>query len=176
MPDSLVANNAEAYLSPWAVVNRLKSEFSYVEADGEEGRRHVLDTIERLKADRSRRHIDHQVEERLARVKNRALFVCFGDDVSSDFATLGTYVIPGMPLAFEYASITHEAAVQHLLIRCSAALGYEILKDRRIGNEPRYDGHERRCFGRERRRFMERRRSLKDRRRSVTSKELGIRP
>ena len=169
MPDSLVAKSADAYLTPWAVVNRLKSKFSYVEADGEEGRRHVLEIIERLKADRSRRHVDHQVVERLARVQNRALFVYFGDDAGSDLATLGTYVVPGMPLAFEYASVTHEHAVQHLLTRCAAALGYEILKDRRIDNEPGYGGLERRRFGRERRRFIERR-SQKVRRKSVTSR------
>jgi hypothetical protein len=169
MPDSLIANNAEAYLTPLAVINRLKSEFSYVEADGEEGRRHVLEIIERLKADGSRRHVDHQVVERLAGVKNRALFVCFGDDAGSDLATLGTYVIPGMPLAFEYASVTHENAVRHLLTRCAAALGYEILKDRRIANEPGYGGGERRCLGRERRRFVERR-TQKERRKPLTSK------
>jgi hypothetical protein len=176
MPDRLLANNADAYLTPWAVVNRLKSEFSYVEADGEEGRRHVLETIERLKADRSRRHGDHQAVEQLARIKNRAIFVCFGDDASSDLALLSTYVIPGMPLAFEYASVTHEHAVQHLLTRCAAALGYEILKDRRIANEPGYGGLERRRFGRERRRFMERRSALKDRRKFVTQTDLSIRP
>ncbi|OGA49375.1 MAG: hypothetical protein A3G25_09370 [Betaproteobacteria bacterium RIFCSPLOWO2_12_FULL_63_13] len=108
-------------------------------------------------------------------MKNRALFVCFGDDAGSDLATLGTYVIPGMPLAIEYASVTHERTVQHLLIRSAAALGYEILKDRRISNEPGYGGLERRRFGRERRRFIERR-TLKERRNSVTSRKLGIRP
>jgi hypothetical protein len=173
MADRLLANNADAYLTPWAVVNRLKSEFSYVEADGEEGRRYVLETIERLKASR---HLDHQMVERLARVKNRALFVCFGDDAGSDLSILGTYVIPGMPLAFEYASVTHEHAVQHLLTRCAAALGYEVVKDRRIVNDPGYGGHERRRSGRERRRFIDRRSGLKDRRRSVTSRDLGIQP
>jgi hypothetical protein len=176
MPDRLVANNADAYLTPWALVNRLKSEFSYVEADGEEGPRYVLETIERLKADMSWWHVDHHMVERLDRVKNRALFVCFGDDAGSDLATLGTYVIPGMPLVFEYASVTHEHAAQHLLTRCAAALGYEILKDRRIVNQPGYGGRERRRFGRERRRFIDRRSALKDRRKSVTSRELGIRP
>jgi hypothetical protein len=175
MPDSLVANNADAYLTPWGAVNRLKAEFSYVEADGEEGRRHVLETIEKLKADTSRRHVDHQMVEQLSRVANRALFVCFGDNAGSDLATLGAYVVPGMPLAFEYASITHEHAVQPLLSRCAAALGYEILKDRRIANEPGYGGLERRRFGRERRCFIERRSALKDRRKSFPHRDVGIR-
>jgi hypothetical protein len=175
MPDSLVAKSAEAYLTPLAVVHRLKAEFSYVEADGEEGRRHVLETIERLRAEWSRRQVDHQVVERLASVKNRALFVCFGDDAGSDLATLGTYVVPGMPLAFEYASAKHENAVQHLLTRCATALGYEILKDRRITDASDYRGPERRLFRRERRRFIERR-AQKERRKSVPSSDPGVDP
>ena len=166
MPDSLVANSADGYLTPWGVVNRLKSVFAYVEVDGEEGRRHVLETIARLRADGSRRHVDHLFVERLAGVKNRALYVCFGDDVGADSVTLGTYIVPGMPLAFEYASAKHdEDAAQELLIRCAAALGYEILKDRRVANESGYGGLERR-FVRERRRFVERR-AQKGRRKSV---------
>jgi hypothetical protein len=166
MPDSLIATSADGYLSPWGVVNRLKSVFSYVEVDGEEGRRHVLETIARLRGDRSRREVDHQLAGRLTGVKNRALYVCFGDDVGADSVTLGTYIIPGMPLALEYASAKHdENAAQELLTRCAAALGYEILKDRRIADEPGYGGLERR-FVRERRRFVERR-TQKGRRKSV---------
>jgi hypothetical protein len=71
MPDSLIANNVDAYLTPWGVVNRLKSVFSYVEVDGEEGRRHVLETIARLRGDRSRREIDHRLVERLTGVKKQ---------------------------------------------------------------------------------------------------------
>jgi hypothetical protein len=166
MADRLLAKNADAYLSPWAVVNRLKAAFAYVEADGEEGRRHVLETIERLRADVSSRYPNQQVAERLDRVKNRALFVCFGEDASSDEAILATYVIPGMPLVFEYGSVADEHAVQHLLTRCATALGYEIVKDRRVVNDPGYGGFERRSAGRERRRFMERRSDPKGRRKS----------
>jgi hypothetical protein len=164
MPDRLISSNADAYLSPLALVNRLKSEFLYVETDGEEGRRYVLQTIERIKAERSLRQVDRDMVERLDRVKNRALFVCFGDDPTSDLALLSTYVIPGMPLAFEYASVTHERAVQPLLERCAAALSYEMRKDRRKRDQPGYGGQERRHSGRERRRFIERRSVLKDRR------------
>lgn len=166
MADRLLANNADAYLTPRAVVNRLKSAFLYVEADGEEGRRHVLETIEQLKADLSLRHANQQMVERINQVKNRALFVCFGDDASSDAAILATYVIPGMPLVFEYASVAHEHAVQHLVTRCAAALGYEILKDRRVINDPGYGGRERRRVGRERRLFIDRRSDPKNRRKS----------
>jgi hypothetical protein len=164
MPDRLVANNADAYLSPWGAVNRLKPVFPYVEADGEEGCRYVLETIERLKAARSLRQADRDRVLWLDRVRNRALFVCFGDDAGSDAALLSTHVIPGMPLEFEYASVTHERAVQPLLERCAVALGYEIRKDRRILDQPGYGGLERRHSGRERRRFIERRSAVKERR------------
>jgi hypothetical protein len=166
MADRLLANNASAYLAPLVVVNHLKSEFSYVETDGEEGRRYILETIERLKADRSLRSVDPQMVHKLARIKNRAIFVCFGDDAGSDLALLSTYVIPGMPLVFEYASVTHERAVRHLLTRCAVVLGYEVVKDRRTINNPGYGGHERRGFRRERREFTDRRSILKGRRKS----------
>jgi hypothetical protein len=167
MPDSLIANNVDAYLTPWGAVNRLKSVFPYVEVDGEEGRRHVLETIARLRGDRSRREVDFQLVGRLAGVKNRALYVCVGDDVGADSVTLETYIVPGMPLAFEYVSAKQdENAAHELLTRCAAALGYEILKDRRIADVPGYGGLERR-FRLERRRFIERR-IRKERRTSHT--------
>ena len=163
MADRLLPNNAGAYLTPLMVVNRLKSEFSYVETDGEEGRRHTVETIERLRADTSSRSVDQQMMQKLGRIKNRAIFVCFGDDASTDLALLSTYVIPGMPLVFEYASVTHEHAVRQLLTRCAVALGYEVVKDRRSIHDRGYGGHERRGFRRERRAFTDRR-SFKDRR------------
>jgi hypothetical protein len=166
MPDRLVANHTDAYLPPLAVVNRLKDEFAYVETDGEEGRRYVLATIERLTAERSLRQADRDLVQWLERVKNRALFVCFGDNAGSDLALLSTYVIPATPLPFDYASVTHERAVQPLLARCAAALGYEIRKDRRVSSQADYRGRERRHSGRERRRFIERR-SFTDRRKSA---------
>ena len=103
MPDRLVATHPDAYLTPLGSVSRLKVEFSYVEADGEEGRRYVLRMIERLKAERARLQVDRDLAERLERVKNRALFVCFGDDAGSDSALLSTYIIPGMPLGPAFA-------------------------------------------------------------------------
>jgi hypothetical protein len=164
MADHLRPNKAGGYLSPLVIVNRLKSEFSYVETDGEEGRRHVLEIIERIKADTSLRFGDHQMEQKLSHTKNRAIFVCFSDDASSDLTLLSTYVIPEMPLVFEYASVTHEHAVRHLLKRCAAAVGYDVVIDRRTIHDPGYGGHERRGFRRERRTVTDRRYGPKGRR------------
>jgi hypothetical protein len=97
-------------------------------------------------------------------VKDRALYVCFGADASSELALLDTYVIPGMPLVFEYASVEHEHAARDLLARCAAALGYVVIKDRRTIHDPGYGGTERRGLKRERRLFVLRRVSPKDRR------------
>jgi hypothetical protein len=156
MTDRLLAPNA-AYLTPGLVVNRLKSVFPYVEVDGQEGRRHVIETVERLNIDTSIGFIDPHVVALLMRGKERALFVCFGDNASSDLEILDTYVVPAMPMVFEYASAEHESTARPLLMRCAVVLGYEILKDRRALSDPTYSGRERRSLLRERRRFSERR-------------------
>jgi hypothetical protein len=166
MADRLLAINVSTYLTPQTVVNRLKTEFSYVETDGDGGRRYILETIARLKSDSSFRLVGQQVVEKLERLKDRTIFVCFGDDAGSDLAQLSTYVIPGMPLVFEYASVAHEQAVLPLLQRCAAALGYELVKDRRSANSPGFSGPERRDFRQERRAFVDRRASPKERRKT----------
>lgn len=166
MADRLLASSAAAYLTPQVVVNRLKSEFSYIETDGDGGRRYIQSTIARLKADESLRFIGQQIADKLEPLKDRAIFVCFGDDAGSDLAQLSTYVIPGMPLVFEYASDEHENAVRQLLKRCASVLGYEIVKDRRTTHDPGFRGPDRRDFRHERRTFIERRTSSKERRQS----------
>src|SRR5512139_3769349 len=111
MTDRLLAPNA-AYLTPGLVVTRLKSAFSYVEVDGEEGRRYVIETIERLNIDSSLRSVDWHIMELLSRGKERALFICFGDDAKTELEILDTYVLPGMPMVFEYSSAEHERAAR----------------------------------------------------------------
>lgn len=161
MPHRLLARDSHHYLSPLGVVTRLKSEFDYVESDAEAGRRYVLETIEELQANKWSRlfDINHEYLEQLDRVKERVLYVCFGDNPGSESGILSTYVIPGTPLLFDYSSYVHEQAVEPLLVRCAAVLGYDIVKDRRTIKDPAYRG-------RERRRFLDRR-SLIDRRKSA---------
>lgn len=161
MSHRLLSRDPHNYLSPRVVLNRLKSEFAYVESDGEEGRRYVMAVISQLQANRWTRFAEAPREylEQLDRGKNRALYVCFGDNPSSEIAILTTYVVPGIPLYFEYSSHAHEQATEQLLARCAAVLHYEIFKDRRIILDPAYTGTDRR-------RFLDRR-SLEDRRRTV---------
>jgi hypothetical protein len=146
MPDQLHARDADGYLSPWGVVNRLKSTFSYVESDGEQGRLHVIEMINSLRGNASSRRADAQLAEQLERVKNHALLVYFGDDPGAELAVLTTYVVPGRPLVFEYSSHAQEQAAQPLLTRCAAALDYEIVRDRRTVNDPEYRGRDKRRF------------------------------
>lgn len=159
MPDRLIPRDSRSYLSPLGVVNRLKSAFAYVESDVDEGRRRVRDLIERARANIWSRYVNREYVEQLEAGKDRALYVCFGDDTGSEEALLSAYIIPGMPLDFEYSSRAHEEAVQSLLSRCATVLGYEIVKDRRAINDPAYHGRERRS--------VTDRRSLKDRRKSA---------
>jgi hypothetical protein len=166
MADRLLAATASAYLSPQTVVNRLKSEFSYVETDGEVGRRYIVETIARLRSDKTLRDVSLQIVEKLDRIKNRTVFVCFGDDAGSDLEQLNTYVIPGMPLVFDYASAAHEKAVRLLLTRCAGVLGYEIVKDRRVSSGSVFRGPEKREIVQERRGLLDRRAGTQERRKS----------
>jgi hypothetical protein len=159
MPDRLVPRDSRTYLSPLGVVNRLKSAFAYVESDVDEGRRHALELIGRARGNIWSRYVNREYVEQLEAGKDRALYVCFGDDPGSELSLLSAYIIPGMPLDFEYSSRAHEEAVQPLLSRCATVLGYDIVKDRRAINDPAFHGRERRS--------ITDRRSLKDRRKSA---------
>lgn len=116
--------------NPLVVVHRLVSEFPYVEADETEGHRHVLEVMKRLEAKiRQRKNsVLNELLERLNRIKERVIYVRFGDDPSSATEYLAAAVIPEEPLVFEYESIAHERAVWPLLRRCARVLGYEIVK------------------------------------------------
>lgn len=164
MADRLLASSTASYLTPLVVVNRLKAEFSFVETDGEVGRRYIVETIERLKTDKTLPDVSLQIVEKLNRIKNRTIFVCFGDDAGSDLSQLSTYVIPGMPLVFDYASAEHENAVRPLLTRCANSLGYEIAKDRRVNNASDFRGPDKRNFRNERRSLLDRRAGTRERR------------
>lgn len=130
MAHCLFARDGQRYLSPRVVVNRLESEFAYVEASEEDGRRHVRGIVRQFQVIKQIGDIpvDNAHLERLKKVQNGAIYVYFGDDPSSETAYLSTAVIPGEPLFFDYSSRTHEATAQTLLLRCADALGYNIVE------------------------------------------------
>ena len=142
----LVARNDHHLSSPLVVVKRLESEFAYVEADAAAGHRHVLEMMSQLEARKGDRRtfVCDERLERLNTVKDRAVYVHFGDDPSSETEYLCTVVIPGEPLVFQYESATHERAAWLLLKRCAKVLGYDIddvKADVRLGSlslQPQY--------------------------------------
>jgi hypothetical protein len=120
--------NGHAYLSPLVIVMRIASEFAYIDADEQAGCDAVEDIIRKIEV-RNRRSRDSLLTERieqLARVKDRAVHVCFGDNPGCDKSYLCAVVIPGEPLIFEYDSLEHEEAVQPMLERCARILGYGV--------------------------------------------------
>jgi hypothetical protein len=130
MAHRLYSRDGQRLLSPRVVVARLESEFAYVEASEEEGHRHVGGIIRQMLKLQQAGHIPEDLEylERLKKAQRGSIFVYFGDDPGSEMACLSTAVIPGEALFFDYNSRAHERAAQPLLLRCAAALDYEIVE------------------------------------------------
>jgi hypothetical protein len=117
------------YLCPPEVVRRLKREFAYVETSEEGGRRHVFEVMQLLLTLRQTGgvQVDDECIVRLERVQERAICVCFGDDLASETSLLNTPVVPEEPLIFEYLSAEHQRSLEPLVARCAAVLGYEMV-------------------------------------------------
>ena len=130
MVHRLFAREGQRYLSPRIVLDRLESEFAYVESSDDEGRRHVQGLIRQLIRIKQMGKIpvDNEHLDRLKKAQNAALYVYFGDNPSSDTGYLCTAVIPGEPLIFDYTSREHQRAARPLLVRCAEALDYEIVE------------------------------------------------
>jgi len=128
MAHRLVPRNGHRYLSPRAVVTRLLSEFSYVAASEEDGRRYARGIIEQLQAIKQTGDIlvDSEYLDRLEKAQSGAIYVYF-EDWDSETACLSTAVIPGEPIFFYYSSSAHEQAARKLLLRCAKALEYDIV-------------------------------------------------
>ena len=124
--------------SPRVLLNHLQSEFPYVEADATAGREHVLRLLKHLRTTQGgRRHTSYQQHvEHLEHVKDRAIFVYFGDDPASETACLSTVLIPGEPLVFDFESAEHELQARHLLRRCARVIGCDIALERRDDPKP----------------------------------------
>lgn len=128
MVHRLYAPPGQLYLSPQVALRRLESEFSYVETDEEDGRRHVRKIIRQLWQIKQtgKIPIDDDYLQRLNKAQRGAVYVYFGDNPGSEMALLSTVIIPGEPLIFDYSSRAHRQATQPLLLRCASVLGYDI--------------------------------------------------
>jgi hypothetical protein len=130
MAHRLCAREGQQLLLPRVVVSRLESEFSYVEASEDEGRRHVGAIIRQLRVlqESGNIPIDLDYLDRLTKAQRGSIYVYFGDDPGSELACLSTAIIPGEALFFDYSSRTHENATRSLLLRCAVVLDYEIVE------------------------------------------------
>ena len=130
MAHRLYVRDGRPPLNPRVIVSRLENEFAYVEASEEEGQRHVGGIIRQMLKLQQAGHIPVDLEylDRLKKAQRGSIFVYFGDDPGSELACLSTAVIPGEALFFDYNSRAHERASQPLLLRCAAALDYEIVE------------------------------------------------
>ena len=130
MSHRLYAREGRPLLVPRVVVSRLESEFPYVEASEDEGRRHVGAIIRQLLRLQEAGHVQVDIAylDRLKKAQRGSIYVYFGDDPGSESGCLSTAIIPGEALFFDYSSRAHESAVQPLLLRCAAALDYEIVE------------------------------------------------
>jgi hypothetical protein len=130
MGHRLYAREGHGLLTPRVVVSRLEGEFPYVEASEDEGRHHVGGIIRQLRKLQEAGNIPVDLDylERLKKAQRGSIFVYFGDDPGSETACLSTAIIPGEALFFDYSSREHENAARLLLMRCAAALNYEIVE------------------------------------------------
>jgi len=130
MGHRLYAREGKRLLTPRVVVSRLEGEFAYVEASEDEGRHHVGGIIRQLRKLQEAGNIPVDLDylERLKKAQRGSIFVYFGDDPGSETACLNTAIIPGEALFFDYSSRAHEDAARPLLLRCAAALDYEVVE------------------------------------------------
>ena len=110
------------------MLKRLEREFAYIESDEAAGCSHVVEMIKKIKAKiGSRHHVVYQRRmETLEARKNLAIYVCFGDDPSSETGCVSTVLIPDSPLVFQFESVEHERATRTVIRRCAKVLGYDI--------------------------------------------------
>jgi hypothetical protein len=136
MPHRLAPKPGADYLAPTEIVERVRGEFGYADADIEAGADHVGDMIEhllRIKAGYARwknpppesAELDGAIS-RLGAVRQDAIMLTFGDDPASEFAYVNLAVLPNEPLIIGYCCGQHEDEAKPLLTRFASALGYDI--------------------------------------------------
>jgi hypothetical protein len=109
------------YLDPKEVVERLRDEFSFCDADANQGSDDVGDMIGKLIELKAPQHlIDAAVGGR-----DRSFSVVVADEMDSDNC-LSFIVQPDSGILIGYNSGQHEATVRPLVERCAQALDYEI--------------------------------------------------
>ena len=110
-----------SFLEPEEVVERMRDEFAFCNANAEEGADVVGDMIAKLIELKAPQAI---IDDAIAG-RERAISITVADDMASD-DYLSFTVRPGEGPLIGYYSAQHEAATRNLLERCASALNYEI--------------------------------------------------
>jgi hypothetical protein len=129
---ALMPGKGGRYLSPGEVIARVKAAFPYFEATAEGTRAQVLECMSQLAfvAAQGRAAADDWYLDKLERLQNAALYLCFGDDPGDGGTMLGALMLPGQPICVEPLAQAHPERAHALIARCALALGYEIAQDR----------------------------------------------
>ena len=122
MSHRLELHEGHPYLEPDEIVERLREEFAYCEADREQGMDDVGDIIAKLIDLRAPQEI---IDEQIAG-RERSYRVTIADDSASD-DDLSFIAQPGVGPLIGYYSAQHEQAMRPLLERRAAALNYRIV-------------------------------------------------
>jgi hypothetical protein len=121
MSHRLCPPDGRPFLEPEEVVERLREEFAYCDANADQGADDVGDMIAKLiELEAPQAIIDAAIAGR-----ERSFSVTVADDMASE-EYLRFIVQPGEGPLIGYHSGQHEAAVRPLLERCARALDYGI--------------------------------------------------
>ena len=109
------------YLDPKEVIRRVRAaRFAYVETSSEGARVQALEWM-------NQRAFNDYLAQREG-LAEAALFVHFGDDLTSEGALLSMLLIPGQPLIIEYSPQAPGDAMRALIARCARVLNYDIVE------------------------------------------------
>jgi hypothetical protein len=122
MSHKLYPFKGRPFLKPEEVVERLREEFGFCDADQEQGADDVGDVIAKLIELKAPQPI---IDAAIAG-RNRSYSVTVADDMASK-KSLSFIVRPGEGLLIGYHSAQHKGEVRDLVERCAKALNYEIV-------------------------------------------------
>ena len=136
MAHQLAPRQGADFLPPVEVVERVRREFGYADANPQAGADHVGSMIEhflRRKAGYARwknpplesAELDGIIS-RLESVRNDAIMLTLGDDPASEFGYVDLAVLPNEPLFIGYCCGQHEDEAKLLVMRLASILDYDV--------------------------------------------------
>jgi hypothetical protein len=114
--------DGQSYLAPPEIVRRLELEFGFVDADAARG----AEQIEAMIRQFERMDFPKAVIDEHRELKPLAIHITVSDRPDFEDDYLSFLAKPGDGLLIGYHSKQHEDTAASLLVRCRAALGYQI--------------------------------------------------